>query len=603
MDLPIKIKFLNYIIKVLSGQLDTLPLATYTPQKLPAKVDLKKTSTIMRATPEEVGINSYDVIELYKQMNNTANVNLHGLMVLRHGKVIAEGYCKPYKKEFGHISHSMCKSIVGMAIGFLINENKITLSTSLGEIFAKNNTFFACKKVKNITVRNLLTMSTGIEFNELGTVFENDWIKSYLYSDTHFEPGTQFEYNSTNTYMLSVIVRKVTGQGLVDYLTPRLFNPLGITSISWEKCPRGVEKGGWGLTISLEDMAKLGQLYLNKGKWNINDKEVQIIDPNWVKESISNQIKQNCDEITCGYGYQIWTFDDGKFLFNGMLGQNVLVVPKYDMVLAMTAGGNNFFPTGEMMECVLRFINNVNRFIDESLSPNKRAYELLTSTLANMVFLEPLKEYIDINKNHLIKVPSKEKVCLENEYKKNLRLARQLDGKKYSIDEQSAGIMPLMLQCMHNNYSLGISNIGFYFRENVLYIEFLEEEEKVVIPVGLCEPEYSIYKHKKDEYNIGTRGNFTTDEDKHIVLKINISFVETANSRLIKIFFIGKDIEVIMDEIPSLTYIASHVLSGEYSITKGKLPLGLDSEFLKFKLEKILNPKFDGKHIPREKSK
>ncbi|MFR2561601.1 MAG: serine hydrolase domain-containing protein [Anaeromassilibacillus sp.] len=128
-------------------------------------------------------------------------------------------------------------------------------------------------------------MTSGLKFNEIHSVVEKDWIRAILQSDCSFEPGTEFSYNSLNTYLLSAILCKKTGMGLVEYLTPRLFGPLGIHNVSWDVCPMGIEKGGWGLWLRTVDMAKLGQFYLQRGRWMVDGKEKQLLPEDWVIES------------------------------------------------------------------------------------------------------------------------------------------------------------------------------------------------------------------------------------------------------------------------------------------------------------------------------
>ena len=138
-----------------------------------------------------------------------------------------------------------------------------------------------------ITVENLLTMTSGVTFNESGIVSGNDWLGSFLNASVNGKPGTEFQYNSLNTYVLSAIVTKRTGETLTEYLTPRLFGPLGITKYYWETCPKGITKGGWGLFLCAEDMAKLGQLYLQRGKWNGQ----QLVSEYWIEISTAQHLK------------------------------------------------------------------------------------------------------------------------------------------------------------------------------------------------------------------------------------------------------------------------------------------------------------------------
>src|SRR5699024_4911566 len=142
------------------------------------------------------------------------------------------------------------------------------------------------RRFRSLTVRHLLTMTSGVDFDEVGAVTEEDWVKCYFESGVRFEPGAEFAYNSMNSYLLSAIVRERTGQGLSQVLRPRVFVPLGFGRVHWETCPRGIEKGGWGLYLCPEDMAKIGQLLLQKGRWNGR----QLVSEEFLREMTRKQV-------------------------------------------------------------------------------------------------------------------------------------------------------------------------------------------------------------------------------------------------------------------------------------------------------------------------
>ena len=289
--------------------------------------------TFPRNTPESQGIHSEHLRNLVEELACSPDTDMHHFMVLCHGNVICETDFAPYRKGIWHITHSMCKSITGMAAGLLIDEGKLDLSENIYKIFHDKGSTWAKIFRPEVTVENLMTMTSGVTFNESGIVSGNDWLESYLNAPVSEKPGTKFQYNSLNSYVLSAIITERTGMPMDEYLKPRLFEPLGITDYLWEKCPRGITKGGWGLFMHTEDMAKLGQLYLNKGKWNGK----QIIPESWTEASVTKKV--DSIEGTYGYGYQLWMEErPGSFEYNGMLGQNVLIYPDVDMVIVTNAG-------------------------------------------------------------------------------------------------------------------------------------------------------------------------------------------------------------------------------------------------------------------------
>ena len=335
------------ITNIILGKTEGASRVDFFPQKPKFPFDKPYEQPFPRATPESQGISSDMLAGLLRDLDTSRYTDMHHFMVLRNGKVICEANFAPYRSRIWHVTHSMCKSITGMAIGLLVEEGKLSLDENIYDIFQKNlNTFNKIFRPK-VTVENLLTMTSGVTFNESGIVSGNDWLTSYLNSSITGNPGENFLYNSLNTYVLSAIVTERTGQSLTEYLEPRLFAPLGITRYFWETCPKGITKGGWGLFLCTEDMAKLGQLYLQKGKWNGQ----QIIPEFWVEVSTAKH--KESIEGTFGYGYQLWMeARPGSFEFNGMLGQNVIVYPDMNMVVVTNAGNNELFQNCVMLNII-----------------------------------------------------------------------------------------------------------------------------------------------------------------------------------------------------------------------------------------------------------
>ena len=337
--------------------------------------DIEKTKNqqqiFPRKTPESQGIVSDHLRYLIQELADSPNTDMHHFMVLRHGNVICEADFAPYRKGIWHITHSMCKSITGMAVGFLVEEGKLELSENIYKIFSDKGSTWVKMFRPEVTVENLLTMTSGVTFNESGIVSGNDWLESYLNASVAEKPGTKFQYNSLNSYVLSAIITERTGMPMDEYLKPRLFEPLGITDYLWEKCPRGITKGGWGLFMHTEDMAKLGQLYLNKGKWNGK----QIIPESWAEASVTKKV--DSIEGTYGYGYQLWMEErPGSFEYNGMLGQNVLIYPDVDMVIVTNAGNEELFQDNVMLNIIRKYFP-VDWMPKETLPENPIAYAKL----------------------------------------------------------------------------------------------------------------------------------------------------------------------------------------------------------------------------------
>ena len=242
MDITIQMRSLELLIKMLKRDMEGIPAYGYTRQmgSLPL---LSARESLPRCTPEEAGLSSTVVERFFRNLSdNTAELGIHSAMLLRHGKVFAEGYYAPYRPEIPHMLYSASKSVTSTAIGMAVDEGLMDIDERLEDIFPGYAGKPANKWSKMLTVRHLLTMSTGVRFNEVGSALDEDWVKMFMESVPKFEPGTQFEYNSLNTYMLSAVLRKKTGMSITEFINPRLYEPLDIRSHHWETCPKGMEK-------------------------------------------------------------------------------------------------------------------------------------------------------------------------------------------------------------------------------------------------------------------------------------------------------------------------------------------------------------------------
>ena len=298
MDLMTQKKTIEFIYDIIEKKNSNISFVKYKPEKESFNSFEDSSEPLPRSTPEEQGISSKYLENFYNELKNIDELNVHTIMILRNGNVISEGSFAPYNTNMWHVTHSLCKSITALAIGLLIDDKVLSLNDKLVKIFEKKVNPIIFLKQKDITIKHLLSMTAGVNFNETGAVTENDWVKSFLESNVKFEPGTKFLYNSMNSYMLSAIIKEVTGKGVFDILKERIFNPLGINKIYWEKCPKGIEKGGWGLYMLPEDMAKLGQLLLQKGKWNGK----QLISKEWIENMTSKKIDTPSEMGKYGYG-------------------------------------------------------------------------------------------------------------------------------------------------------------------------------------------------------------------------------------------------------------------------------------------------------------
>lgn len=313
---------------------------------IPCSVAAQRTlggKRLPRSTPEAEGVAPAGILAFLDAMA-AAKHELHSFMLLRHGRVVAEGWWSPYAPQFNHTMYSMSKSFTSTAVGFAVAEGRLTVDDKVASFFPKDLPATVSDNLAALRVKDLLSMAVGNEKEPTHTVVkEEDWVRTFLAQPITHAPGSVFMYNSAATYMCSAIVQKLTGKKIIDYLKPRLFDPLGIEGPTWEVCPRGICTGGWGLSIQTEGLAKFGQLYLQKGRW----KDRQILPAEWIEEATTFKIQQPSpakparpnaqNDWLQGYCYQFWRSQHNAYRGDGAFGQFTIVMPDQDAVVVMTS--------------------------------------------------------------------------------------------------------------------------------------------------------------------------------------------------------------------------------------------------------------------------
>ncbi|MCF7764992.1 MAG: beta-lactamase family protein [Verrucomicrobia bacterium] len=287
-----------------------------------------------RSTPEAQGVSSAVIRGFIEAADRTVD-SMHSIMLVRHGHVVAEAWWAPESPEKPHVLWSLSKSFTSTAVGLAAAEGKLSIDDRVLEHFAEDAPAAPSANLKAMRIRDLLTMTAGHQ-EEVNLRAAEHWAKAFLAHSVPHKPGTHFRYNTPATYMLSAIVQKATGRTVLEYLTPRLFDPLGIAPPKWDTSPQGVSIGGYGLYLRTEDIAKFGQLYLRKGVWNGE----QLLPADWVEQATSKQVSNGSDperDWDQGYGFQFWRCRYGGYRGDGKDGQFCIVLPDQDAVIAITA--------------------------------------------------------------------------------------------------------------------------------------------------------------------------------------------------------------------------------------------------------------------------
>lgn len=554
MDLISQMKMVDLLMKLFRGDMQHINPYPFTPQKQ-KNIPNADSGGLPRSTPEREGIPSKQVQRFFEELDNCASIHVHSAMVLRHGRIIAEGSWKPYSGSYPHMMFSLSKSVVSFAVGCAVEEGLLSLEDKAVSFFQDKNALFRSPKINNITILHLLNMTSGLKCNEVNSVVEKDWVRGILQSDCAFEPGTEFSYNSMNTYLLSAILNRKTGMGLVEYLTPRLFEPLGIQDVHWDVCPLGIEKGGWGLWLRIVDMAKLGQLYLQKGRWVMDGAEKQLVSESWIEASTKMDTPTHEGDYSTGYGYQIWSFGaKSAFQFNGMLGQYVVVLPERDMVIAITSGSPSLF-ADETCPIIEKYFGDDASDLSEAPLPNDiKALRALREALGRLYAIRetaPKPKRTPPLMARLLRrfVPEKEAPppAVPD-------AVLPLNHGQFALEPNSAALMPLILQGTTNNFGSSLTQIGLEFFPGECRITLTDGTDTNPIVAGMDgTPRRGCVSLNGEIYAVGCTARVTADEDDRPVLKVFICFIETPSVRIMKIIQVSPDrILIRFDELPSV---------------------------------------------------
>lgn len=288
-----------------------------------------------RGEPWTHGVDAAQLLEFIDAADREID-SFHGVVIVRHQHVVAEGYWAPYRADLKHSLYSLSKSFAATAMGIAAAEGKLSLDDPVVKFFPDDLPANPSDNLKAMRITDLLRMATGHE-TEPPRPLDQPWVKAFLAHPVPCKPGTRFVYNTSATYMLAAILHKATGEQMMDYLQPRLFKPLDIQNATWETCPQGITVAGYGLSVKTEDIAKFGQLYLQDGRWMGE----QLLPKGWVERATSRQTSNGSNpqsDWDQGYGYQFWRCRHGFYRGDGAFGQYCIVLPEHDAVIAITSG-------------------------------------------------------------------------------------------------------------------------------------------------------------------------------------------------------------------------------------------------------------------------
>ena len=520
---------------VFTGKMDPSVIPYY-PQK--TEVSGVEEQYFHRTTPEKKGVSSGRLLAMLKALEREKKANMHSLMCIKDGEVICECSHPGYSVNTWHLSHSMSKTVTGIAIGILADDGKLTENTRLVDIFPEIP--YKDARFERITVKHLLTMTTGVKFSEAGSVTESKWTEGFFSSSCAFEPGSDFAYNSMNSYILARIVIKLSGKSLTEFLDERLFGPLYITNRFWEKSAEGFEKGGWGLYLSAESWAKIGYMMLLGGVFEGK----RILSEKWIAESHKRQVDTPDTIGHFDYGYQLWTSSKGSdYLFNGMLGQNVWICPDNGLVVVMLSGNNELFQNSPSRTIIEKYLSTD---LTNDLSESCFSGDTLDLRRAEKHFFEsrhwirPYQPKLGIGQRLGLRSHSHYPEEWED-----------LIGK-YHFPANNVGMVPLVTRAMQNNLKGSLESIGFEKEGDSIYLVYTEGGDTYRLEIGFSDFKESVIDLHGEKYVVRVMGEAMEDEDRNMLYKLELLFPELPNTRMIKLSFTDEDqLLMRMTEMPN----------------------------------------------------
>lgn len=489
----------------------------------------------------------------------------HSLMVIRDGKVAVEWYNAPYDKDAKHSVYSVSKSFTSTAVGFAVEEGILSLDDKVTDIFPDHTPKKADKRFEKLTVRNLLMMSSGKQPSIFADKGKIDWIDDFINAPWVFEPGEKFLYVNENIYMLSAIIGRVSGMTMREYLTPRLFEPLGIEVPYWDTDSNGIEAGGWGLYVTTEDFAKLMLCYSQMGKYNGK----QVIPEHWVREAtrkqIDNEDNGSSRDCLCGYGYCFWKNHGDLYSYraDGLFSQFGIVFPEYNAVVITTSGIPN---EQAALDCIWEFF--------------PRAFE------------EKDTENISLGE-HFIEQPCHgghsyfESVVEDRYIKFQKKLLLNIIGFPMSV-------LPLAVTYMMTDKAGNIDMVKFRFQEHECTLEWSEGDEKNCIPLGMDgRYRYSVMRLGKTDFKVCSNACWIDSK----TLLVSIRPLETVGKRNMIFKFRGGD-KVVMtpSSTPPVEEICTSLTVIFEQVLRNKIVCSAAQKLIKL-VPPIIEPKHKGRFI------
>ncbi len=490
----------------------------------------KRIKSLERGSVEESIYSKEYIDSFFNELESDHSIRPNRILIIQGNKVIAERYNYPYVKNSWDCVFSTSKTIVALALGLLYDEGKVDLDKPVVKILGIEKK--VNNKNKRITLRHLLTMSTGITFNEMETSASTKWIKSFFDSGTKFKLGTKFEYNSLNTYIVSVCVDKLAGKELGELVKERIFNPLDINDTYFDVSPEGHFKGGWGLYILPEDMGKIGIMIRDGGLYNGK----RILSEEWINMMTHTQFEATkCNHIL-DYGFQMWVDDKKNFcVANGMYDQNIMIYRNSGTVLITACANNEAFHGSNLYKIAMKYFGSKEMGLFALCThPGTRD---LKNEEGLMYYFDQIKDkkYIPVNK-----------IC------------------------NSCGILPLLIQNELGTYVKGIKGVRFKQEGERYFFVVTENRKENELEFNFKNGVRKIYDFYGNLYDVSIDARFILSGKSEPFLVIRVFFLEFSSSRYFTVKF-SKDSDIIsleLSENPGMDFVNSIIEVQDENIKK-----------------------------------
>lgn len=535
-----------------------------------------------RALPHKKGISAARLQNFLAELEANPSCNIHSVMVLKDGAVICEAYAPGYERGLVHLSHSMSKTVTGIAVAILADEEKVNTDTTVSEIFTEFN---FPDGIGDITVKDLLLMSSGMSFNELGAVTSLNWTEDFFTSEQMSAHGEGFSYNSMNSYILARAVERLCGESFEDFVRSRLFAPLRITNYFWESGPEGTLKGGWGLYLSLEDWLKIASLFLSGGKFE----GIQILSHvsmlNFLVDRNPASQERNPDFDYAGH--LNLAKKSSAVLFNGLFGQNVYIDPVLNLAVAVNSGNNDLSKSGATLDIIMKYFSPDT---DDGRIGHITAWRAARTLMKQQRRFFESRGFARSRKNFgllyrlRIRTPS-----FPDEWSVLLG--------KYLMPMNNCELLPIIPRVMQNNLSGGIDTVEFLRKDGIPHIRFTLADTVRDIPIGIYSHEECIEDFSGEKYRIRTLGACESTEDGKI-FKIEFVFPELPNTRYLTVKKLKNNaISLTFGEQPSAAVLAPMAgkitsSSAMASLAIGMIERKLGEGFIEKKVDSLFSPSF-----------